>query len=74
MGPSGPEPVTAAFEAQALDALRLGWGAAYEIEVADGLWRAWRRDRIGGVIEAGSPEELRQAILDDHETRPVRRG
>jgi hypothetical protein len=74
MGPSGPEPVTAEFEAQALDALRLGWGVAYEIGVADGLWRAWRRDRIGGVIEARGPEELRQELMDDHETRAVRRG
>jgi hypothetical protein len=72
MGPFGAGPVSPAFEARALDALRLGWGEAYEITVADGQWRAWRLDRIGGTIEAGSPEALRQALLDDHETRPVR--
>jgi len=75
MGPHPTEAATAAaFEANAVDALRLHWGDAYEITVADGLWRAWRLDRIGGVIEERSPEKLRQAIMDDHETRPVRRG
>lgn len=73
-GPFGAESATAAFEAHALDALRWNWGEAYEITLDGGRWRAWRRDRIGGVIEADGPEGLRNAILDDYLTRAVPRG
>ena len=72
-GPGGARSATEAFEFNALEALAWHWGEAYEITVAGGLWRAWRRDRIGGVLEGGTPEELRQAILEDYLTRPVAR-
>ena len=72
-GPNGARNATEAFEWNALEALRWHWGEAYTITVGDGLWRAWRLDRIGGVLEADTPEELRQAILDDYTTRPVAR-
>ena len=74
MGPHGAGNAAPGFEANALDALRLHWGEAYEITVEGGLWRAWRLDRIGGAVEAHTPEELRQAIAADHDMRPVRRG
>jgi hypothetical protein len=50
----------------ALEAIRFGWGDAYMIGHDDkhGYWAA-RRDRIGGLLTAPSPDELRQAITED---------
>jgi hypothetical protein len=63
-----------AWEADALDALRLHWGgSAYEIEASGGLWRAKRRDGLGGWIEADSPDGLAYAIADDYATKAVPR-
>ncbi|MBV9446666.1 MAG: transcriptional regulator [Streptosporangiaceae bacterium] len=49
-----------------LDALRLAWGAAYRISIADGVWRAWRLDDRGEPIAAAGPRELNAAIREDH--------
>jgi hypothetical protein len=56
-----------------LEALRFGWGEAYEITATEGLWRARRLDAIGGVIEAVDPDGLDLAIKEDHAVRPVAR-
>jgi len=63
------------WDRNALDAIRFSWGDAYEIGHDDehGFWAA-RRDRIGGLILAGGPEELRRAVADDYAGRPVPRG
>ena len=61
-------------DGDALEALRFGWGDAYLIDydIERGYWAA-RRDRIGGLLTAGDPDELRQAITDDYAVKPVRR-
>ena len=61
-------------DGQALEALRFGWGDAYEIGHDDerGYWAA-RRDRIGGLLTADTPDELRQAITEDYAVKPVPR-
>jgi hypothetical protein len=58
----------------ALEALRFGWGDAYLIDydVEQGYWAA-RRDKIGGLLTASDPDELRQAITDDYAVKPVPR-
>jgi hypothetical protein len=57
---------------RALEALRLDWGGAYLTGHDDerGWWAA-RRDRIGSLMTAGTPDELRQALADDNDVRPV---
>lgn len=72
MGPHD-DAVKEEFARLALDALRWNWGDAYEINLADGLWSARRRDERGGPLEAGEPEDLRKAILDDYTAMPVPR-
>jgi len=58
----------------ALDILRYGWGDAYEIGHDDVRgWWASRRDRIGGLLAASGPEELRDAITGDYAVKPVPR-
>ena len=60
--------------ARALDALRFNWGEAYKIWVGDdGRWMADRLDGLGETLAGGSPEELRQAILEDYMRKPVPR-
>lgn len=58
----------------ALDAIRFSWGDAYMIGHDDerGYWAA-RRDRIGGLLTAPSPDELRQAVADDYALKRVPR-
>lgn len=58
----------------ALEAIRFGWGDAYEIGHDDerGYWAA-RRDKIGDLLTAGDPGELRKAITDDYAVKPVPR-
>jgi len=73
MGPRDDEHVAGTLERLALEALRFGWGDAYVITVTGGLWKARRRDGLGGVIEARSAEGLRDAIMDDYLTKPVPR-
>lgn len=57
-----------------LEVLRFGWGDAYLIGHDDerGYWAA-RRDRIGGLLTASDPEELRNAINEDYAVKPVPR-
>ena len=61
-------------ERDALEAIRFGWGDAYMIGHDDerGYWAA-RRDRIGGLLTAPTPDELRQAIAEDYAVKPVPR-
>ena len=61
------------WDEDALDALRFHWGDAYEIEVSGGLWRAKRRDGLGGWIEADSPDGLGWAITADYAAKQVPR-
>ena len=59
---------------QALEALRYGWGDAYEITCGDGNdWQARRRDGLGGVINAPDPDALWTAICADYILKPVPR-
>lgn len=72
-GPHG-ETFAEALARHALDALQWNWGEAYEIGVTgDGTWHAKRRDGLGGLIEAASPEGLRNAVEDDYMMKPVPR-
>jgi hypothetical protein len=61
-------------EEEALEAIRFGWGDAYLIGHDDdrGYWAA-RRDRIGSLLTALTPDELRQAITEDYALMPVPR-
>lgn len=61
-------------EAEALEAIRFGWGDAYLVGHDDerGWWAA-RRDRIGGLLTEATPDELRQAITEDYAVKPVPR-
>lgn len=60
---------------QKLDALLWDWSEAYEIEMpdADHRWRARRLDGLGGWMDAGSAEDLRNQIVSNYVTEPVRR-
>lgn len=49
-----------------LDALRLAWGAEYEISIDGGTWRGWRLSGRGVQISAPGPGELNAAIREDH--------
>lgn len=53
-----------------LIALRRQWGHCYRISYRHGRWVAERRDNDGQVTGAGV-KLLRDAIADDHATRPV---
>jgi hypothetical protein len=61
-------------DGEALEALRFGWGDAYLIDYDGerGYWAA-RRDRIGGLLTASDPDELRNAINEDYAVKPVPR-
>lgn len=58
-----------------LEALLWDWGEAYEIEMpgADHSWRARRLDGLGGWMDADSAEDLRNQIVSDYVTKPVRK-
>lgn len=58
-----------------LDVLLWDWGEAYEIEMpdADHYWRARRLDGLGGWIDADSAEDLRNQLVSDYVTKPVRK-
>lgn len=73
-GDGQPQSTLAPAEQAALDAVRYGWGDAYLIGHDDerGYWAA-RRDRIGGLLTAPSPDELRQAVADDYALKRVPR-
>jgi hypothetical protein len=59
----------------ALDALRFGWGDAYEITAgdADAGWTARRRDGKGGAIEAPTADDLHRLIVENYTFMPVPR-
>ena len=58
---------------EALEALRFGWGDAYEIWHDEGGWRARRRDGLGGVMTEDKPDALYNAIFGNYITKPVPR-
>lgn len=61
-------------EDHALEALRWDWGEAYLIGHGDEHgWWASRRDRIGALITAVGPDELRAQIRADYNIKPVPR-
>jgi len=62
------------WEQDALDAIRFGWDTAYLIGHDDEHgYFASRRDKIGGLLTAATPDELRQAITEDYAAKPVPR-
>jgi hypothetical protein len=66
------EMTQAAAEDAALEALELDWGSVYLIGYdSEYGWWAERRDELGGLIEEGSPDELRAAMAEDHALKPV---
>jgi hypothetical protein len=57
-----------------LEALRFGWGDAYEIGYdKEHGWHAKRRDGLGGRLTAPDPDGLDAAIQGDYNLRPVPR-
>jgi hypothetical protein len=50
------------------------WGDSYEINPYDGGWHWRRRDGLGGVEYAHTPDDLSRALAADHAFRPVRAG
>ncbi|HTR90360.1 MAG TPA: hypothetical protein VMI73_01310 [Trebonia sp.] len=72
--PAAGAPAAAKLDDDALNAIRYGWGDAYDIgyDQARGYW-ARRRDGLGGDITADSPDAIWQAILDDYTLKPVPR-
>ena len=62
------------YDADALEAIRYGWGDAYEVGCDDARgWWARRRDGLGGDITAPGADELWSAILADYTLKPVPR-
>ena len=54
--------------------LRNGWGEVYEISVVfPDSWRAVRIGEPETVLDADSAAELREAMIADHEARPLPR-
>jgi hypothetical protein len=51
-----------ASEAEALEALQLDWGSAWDIGRGDARWRAARRDRTGHVLTRASAAGLDPAL------------
>ncbi len=53
-------------EDQALDAMTLAWGDAYQIYVVDGQWQAWREGAGDeDVLTRSTPDKLNAAIWAD---------
>jgi hypothetical protein len=50
---------------RAAEAMRLAWGAAYDIGFADGAWHACRLDGDGYLITSTTPDRLNAAIRAD---------
>ena len=48
--------------AEALEALRLDWGKAWDIGCRDARWRAARRDGTGHVLTRASADGLSMAL------------
>jgi hypothetical protein len=68
-----PDPFTATD--RALGELRLEWGDQYAVcydgaaGIEGGRWRAWRHDKVGGMLAGKTPQELRDAIRADRGAR-----
>lgn len=63
-----------AADKEALKELDFDWGEAYLIGHDDKRgWWAGRRDRVGHLLTAPGPDELRAAIRADYEAKPVPR-
>jgi hypothetical protein len=58
----------------ALDELRFHWGSAYDIDAADGIYTATRRDGRGGSLADPSPGGLLRQIRADYAALPVSRS
>jgi hypothetical protein len=66
--------MTEAAGDQVLEALRHGWGEAYEFgEGYDGFW-ARRRDGSGETLIDEDPGQLCRQVRNDYAARPVRTG
>jgi hypothetical protein len=57
---------------EALGRLQHDWGSAYGIAGAAGTWVARRRDN-GRLLNADSPDRLRELIREDYEAERVPR-
>ena len=57
---------------EALALLQHDWGSAYGIAGAAGTWVARRRDN-GRLLNAASPDQLRELIVRDYGDQPVPR-
>lgn len=55
-----------------LGRLQWSWGSAYKIVGAWGTWLARRCDN-GRLLSAGSPDQLRELLIDDYSASPVPR-
>ena len=71
MGEGAPQAAAVrTAEDDALEALRLDWGAYYLIGYDDEHgWWAVRRGKVGNLLKAHGPAELRSAMAGDY--RPV---
>ena len=58
--------------AGALGRLQWSWGSAYGIVGAWGTWVARRRDN-GRLLNADSPDRLRELLVRDYQDQPVPR-
>ena len=56
----------------ALAHLQFHWGGAYGIAGATGTWVARRRDN-GRLLNAASPDQLRELMIRDYGDQPVPR-
>jgi hypothetical protein len=63
--------MTADVPLDPLEELRWNWDAAYKITTGGGHYLAQRRDD-GRLLTAGGPKELRELIVEDYATEPVR--
>jgi hypothetical protein len=57
-----------------LDEPRFHWGSAYDIDAADGMYTATRRDGRGGSLADPSPGGLLRQIRADYAALPVSRS
>jgi hypothetical protein len=57
----------------ALEELRFHWESAYDIDAADGVYTARRRDGTGATLTDALPEGLRLRIQADYAAMPVPR-
>jgi hypothetical protein len=52
-------------EERAVDALRLTWGARYEIKACEGGYEAARREKPWVTLTGETPDELTRAMAED---------